>query len=679
MNEKEKLLGFLTQQAKIPYFPEEIAVMLGASDRLSDVNLLLEELCSEGTVIKSKKGRYEAAIHQNVSAGTYRHNPKGFGFVTNIDGDFFIPPDSTNGAFNGDKVLVKLQNSKKHEREGVIIRIMERANQTVTGIYESGYVLPTDSSLDMKLKLTPADKKLEGARLIVRVTDYEKLTCELLVNLGSAKETESALLAIMHNHGIPFSFPEEVTAAAEKFLDNAEAFLEGRKDYRDLLTITIDGASARDLDDAISVFKNENGYILYVHIADVSEFVRHNSILDNEAFKRGTSSYFPDRVTPMLPEALSNGICSLHPGVSRLAVTTKMEIDKNGTVVAYDISESVIKSDFRMTYDDVTELLENEGSPLWDKYKALSDLLFAAKELAEALRVHRFEKGAIDFNITEPEIIIGENGSVIDVVAEKRTISNKIIEEFMLICNKTVAEHAFWANIPFVYRVHETPDKQKIEAFKKFISLFGYTIPGKASGQRLMSLLSQIEGKGEEKAINTLLLRSMPKAIYSNECIGHFGVGASYYCHFTSPIRRYPDLVCHRIIKESINGGNIKKFLSFVDDASRQSTDREYEADMAEREADRIKICEFMEKNVGKIYDATISSVTTFGFFAELDNYVEGLVRVEDIKGDYFVYNVKTMSLVGERTKKVFRIGDKVSVRVARVDVEAGYIDFTLK
>ncbi len=678
MNEKEKLMAFMTQQAKIPYFPEEIAAMLGAEDRLSEVTLLLEELCSEGTVIKSKKGRYEAAIHQNVFVGSYRHNPKGFGFVTNIDGDFFISPDSINGAFHGDKVMVKLQSSKKHVSEGVIIRIMERANKTVTGIYEGGYVLPTDNTLDMKLKLIPADKKLEGARLIVRVTDYEKLTCELLVNLGSAKETESALLAIMHNHGIPFSFPENVTAEAEKFQDNAEAFLSERTDYRDLLTITIDGATARDLDDAISIFKNDNGYILYVHIADVSEFVRQNSLLDSEAFKRGTSSYFPDRVTPMLPEALSNGICSLHPGISRLTVTTKMEIDKNGAVTAYDVSESVIKSDFRMTYDDVTELLENEDSALWDKYKALSDMLYAAKELSDTLRVRRFEKGAIDFNITEPEIIIGENGSVIDIVAEKRTVSNKIIEEFMLICNKTVAEHAFWAKIPFVYRVHEKPDIQKIEAFKKFISLFGYTIPGKASGQRLMSLLSKIEGRGEEKAINTLLLRSMPKAIYSNECIGHFGVGAAYYCHFTSPIRRYPDLVCHRIIKESIKGGNLKKLFSFVDEASRQSTDREYETDIAEREADRIKICEYMEKNVGKIYDATISSVTTFGFFAELDNYVEGLVRVEDVKGDYYVYNDKTMSLVGERTKKVFRIGDKVTVRVAHVDVEAGYIDFTL-
>lgn len=679
MDDREKLLAFLTNQAKIPYLPEEIAVMLDAPDRLSEITTLLDEFCREGLVIKSKKGRYQAAAHQNIFTGTYRHNPKGFGFVTAQEGeDFFIPPDSTNGAFDGDKVSVKLLESKKHEREGIVCAVIERANKTVSGVYKKGFVIPTNTSIDMKLSLVPRDDRLEGSRLVVRVLDYEKQTCELVLNLGSAKDMESALLAIMHSHDIPFSFPDEVLAEAESFSDNADSYTEKRNDYRNLLTITIDGPDARDLDDAISVFKTENGFTLYVHIADVSEFVRHNSPLDREAFARGASTYFPDRVVPMLPEALSNGICSLGPGISRLAVTTKMDFDQNGTLLSYDICESVIKSDFRMTYDEVTELLENENSGLWEKYGLLSGMLPASKELAEILRERRFEKGAIDLNITEPEIIMGENGRVLDVVPEKRTISNKIIEEFMLICNKTVAEHAFWAQLPFVYRVHETPSDDKMEYFRKFISLFGYKIPGKVSGQRLMSLLSQIEGKGEEKAINTLLLRSMPKAEYKEKCIGHFGVGAPYYCHFTSPIRRYPDLVCHRIIKESIRGGNMSVFESFVSEASQFSSEREYQTESADREVTRMKICEFMKEKVGEVYEATISSVTSFGFFAELENCVEGLVRVEDIEGDYYVYDEKTLSLVGERTKKVFRIGGRVTVMVTRVDVEAGFIDFTL-
>lgn len=680
MDRKEKLLGFLANQAKVPLFPEEIAVMLGAEGQEVEILRYLDELVSEGKVIKGKKGRYEAASKKGVFCGVYRHNQKGFGFVSPDDGeDFFISDKNRGGAYTGDTVLVTEIKNSRHSREGMVQKVLKRKNETVVAIYKSGWARACDSSFDMKIKITRPSKSYEGCRVVVKITDFKKLFGEVLINLGNMAETDSSIKAIMYSHGIPEAFPPEVLSEAEGLEGEipAEEY-ERRKDLREIRTITIDGADARDLDDAVSLEKDGENFRLYVHIADVSHFVKEGSMLDEEAFKRGTSCYFPGTVYPMLPSTLSNGRCSLNPLEDRLALTTIMVIDKSGTVLSYEIAESVIKSDFRMEYGEVTKLLSNKNHEEWERYAPIKDMLFEMLSLMKILRARRFEKGSIDFNIPEPKIILDENGKVSDVVLSENTISNMIIEEFMLCCNKTLAEHAFWAQLPFAFRVHEAPDSEKIDTFRKFISLFGLKIRGKATGGRLMELLREVEGAPHGRAVNTLLLRSMAKARYSAECMGHFGLGATYYCHFTSPIRRYPDLFCHRVIKDSLCGKSMKKAAAICGDVAERSSERENAADMAERDVVRLKICEYMRQHVGKEFDATISSVTSFGFFAELENGIEGLVRVEDIKGDYYVFNEEMLQLCGERKRKVFKIGDRVRVMVAAVDMEARYIDFYL-
>ena len=680
MERKEKLLGFLTNQAKVPHLPEEIAIMLGAEGEIDEILKYLDELLREGKVLKGKKGRYEVAKRRGLYSGIYRHNPKGFGFVSPDEGeDFFISDKNSGGAYTGDVVLVSEIKEGKHSREGIVEKILERKNETVVAIYKNGWAKACDASLDMKIKITNPSKRHNGCRVAVKITDYKKPLGEVLVNLGNAGEIESRIRAIMFEHAIPEEFPSEVLSAAETIDKriSAEEYAK-RKDLRNIKTITIDGADARDLDDAISLMKNGENFCLYVHIADVAHFVKAGDAIDREAFSRGTSCYFPGSVSPMLPPVLSNGLCSLNPREEKMALTTMMVIDKNGSVLSYEISESVIKSDYRMEYSEVTGLLEDEKHPLWEKYADIKDMLFEMLKLMKILREERFQKGSIDFSIPEPKIILDENGRAEDVVLSENTISNMMIEEFMLCCNKTLAEHAFWAQIPFAYRVHEAPSGEKIEEFRKFISLFGLKIPGKATGRRLMSLLENIKGLPEERSINTLLLRSMAKARYDGENLGHFGLGAPYYCHFTSPIRRYPDLFCHRAIKESLRGGDLKEIAHICDEVSKHSSERECEAEWAERDAVRLKMCEYMEGHIGEEFDAVISSVTGFGFFAELENGIEGLVRAEDIEGDFYVFDKEHLELRGERRKGTFKIGDKVKILVASVDTEAGYIDFLL-
>jgi len=675
MNRKEKLYAFLKEQAKVPLLAEEIAIMLGAQDEIEEVLKLLEELVSEGMVIKGKKGRYEAAEKRGIYVGIYRHNARGFGFVSGEGEDFFIPEEGRGGAYNGDTVAVREKKSRKHSREGEIVQIIKRKNETVTAIYRKGFARACDISLDLKIKITNPSDSFENCRVIVKIDDFKRKDGSVLLNLGSVKEAESEIRAIMYEHKIPEKFPDDVLNSAAEIV--METDLPERVDLRDIKTVTIDGADARDLDDAISLTKDEDGnYRLYVHIADVSHFVKEGDVIDKEALQRGCSYYFPDRVVPMLPQKLSNGLCSLNPGEDKATLTTAMVINESGSVVSYEICESVIKSDHRMEYGVVTQLMENENDPLWEKYEDVRQMLYDMEKLMNILRKRRFEKGSIDFNIPEPKIIIDENGKVADVVLEKNTVSNRIIEEFMLCCNRVLAEHAFWAQMPFVYRVHEEPGAEKIEKFRKFIALFGLKIGGKATGGRMMTLLREIEGEMYERAVNTVLLRSMAKARYDAENIGHFGLGATYYCHFTSPIRRYPDLLCHRIIKESLKGKPLQKFIPITLDAAEKSSERERAAEEAERDVSRLKICEYMKNYIGEEFLATVSSITNFGFFAELDNGIEGLVRVEDIKGDYYIFEEETLSLRGERSGRRYKIGDRVKILVAGVDTAARYIDF---
>lgn len=675
MDRKEKLYAFLSEQAKVPYLAEEIAVMLGAQEEIAEVCRLLDELVLEGKVIKGKKGRYEAASKRGIYVGVYRHNVRGFGFVSGEGEDFFIPEEGRGGAFSGDKVAVIEKKSRKHSRAGEIVKIIERKNETVTAIYKKGYARACDVSLDMRIKIKEPSSEYENCRVVVKITDFDTLSGNVLINLGNVREAESEVRAIMFENNVPESFPKEVLEEANNL--NDDNITCDRQDLREIKTVTIDGADAKDLDDAISLaMDNDGNFRLYVHIADVSHFVGDDGVIDREALKRGCSCYLPGRVIPMLPERLSNGLCSLNPGEDKAALSTIMVINESGSVVSYEICESVIKSDYRLEYGTVTRLLEDENNPLWEKYKDIKDMLFNMEKLMKILRKRRFEKGSIDFNIPEPKIIFDEEGKVKEVSLSENTVSNRIIEEFMLCTNRVLAEHAFWAQMPFVYRVHEEPSAEKIERFRKFIALFGFKIGGRATGSRMMSLLERVEGAPYERAINTILLRSMAKARYDGENLGHFGLGATYYCHFTSPIRRYPDLLCHRIIKESLHGGDVQKYFAKTADAAQRSSEREQACEEAERDVTRLKICEYMKNHIGEEFFATISSVTSFGFFAELDNGIEGLVRVEDIEGDYYIFEEEKLQLHGERSGRIYKIGDRVKILVAGVDTAARYIDF---
>lgn len=673
-DKKERLLGFLENQAKIPLLADEIAAMIGAADKPDDVLSVLDELCSEGKVIKTNRGRYEAALKAGIYTGIFKGNKKGFGFVLHDDGDFHISPAHCADALSGDTVAVKQIRSGKRSREGIIVRVINRANKTLCGIYKKGKIFVT-GTVNAVFKATNASDDFEKKRVIISITDYRRKYCEVISDLGSAKSIESEMSAIMHEYEIKEEFEPDVIKCSERIAEKP-IDTENRIDLTHLKTVTIDGADARDFDDAISIEKTDSVYRLYVHIADVSYYVDENDEVDAEAMRRGTSCYFPEKVCPMLPKVLSNGICSINPHEKRAALTTCMDIDENGVLKDYSIFASVIISSHRLIYENVTEMLENEKLIYTYNCEDIKDELFAMKNLAGILRRKRFEKGSIDFNIPEPEIILDEKGATIDVLPRKHTVAHKIIEEFMLICNKTAAEHAFWAQIPFIYRVHETPDDDKIHEFLKFASLFGIKNPGKLCGKKLMDMLKSIENKPYEKIINTLLLRSMPKAFYSEKNLGHFGLGATYYCHFTSPIRRYPDLVCHRMIKKLIGGESCEKYTEFTAEAAKSSSEREQAAANAERDAVKLRICELMENNIGQTFDAIISSVTSFGFFAETRECIEGLVRLADLKDDYYVFDEKTLSLHGERSGKTFFIGEAVSVTVARVDREAKTIDF---
>ena len=449
MTKKDKLLGFLTNQAKIPYNPNEIAIMLGAENNLSELNALLSELESEGKIKKLKGGRFEAVKTRGGFCGKFRLNRKGFGAAETEEGVFFISPENRGTALPGDYVRVKLIPGAARGKEGKVVEIISRAFKTVTGLYKNGVVLSDD--VPGEIVIDEPSRTYENCRVTVKITDYENLRGTVLVNCGLFDDPESALFAIMQKHGISQSFAKCVLAEADKAADYALEY-SGRRDLTSLLTVTVDGADARDLDDAISLKEEENEYSLYVHIADVSHFVKFRGAIDKEAFLRGTSCYFPDRVCPMLPPILSNGVCSLNPGEDRLALTTAMRLSKDGKLLSHEVFESVIRSDYRLVYEDVTDMLENGNSILWEKYEKIRPMLFAMEKLAKALRKRRFESGSIDFNISEPRIIPDSNGRAVDVVAEKHTVSHKIIEEFMLICNRTLAEHACLSGIPFVRR-----------------------------------------------------------------------------------------------------------------------------------------------------------------------------------------------------------------------------------
>ncbi len=695
---KEMLVQLVHDKTYVPMKLKELAMLLSVpKEQRDELKEVLDILIAEGKIGISKKGKYGKA-EEFALVGTFSGHAKGFGFVT-IEGreqDVFIPADKTKGAMDGDKVQIVIEGESRGKRaEGAVLRILEHANKTVIGFYQKnknfGFVLPDNQKLGQDIFI-PQGKDMgavTGHKVIVRITDFgdERKKPEGVITeiLGHVNDPGVDILSIIKAYGLPEGFPDEVMTQVAGIPDEVEEEeKKNRLDLRHLQIVTIDGEDAKDLDDAISISKeNDDHYTLGVHIADVSHYVTENSPLDKEALKRGTSVYLVDRVIPMLPHKLSNGICSLNAGTDRLALSCLMEIDGKGNVIGHRIAETLIQVDRRMTYTAVNAIVTDRDPDVMEEYKDFVPMFDLMKELADILRERRKKRGSIDFDFPESKIILDEKGRPVEIKPYERNAATKIIEDFMLMANETIAEDYFWQELPFLYRTHDYPDPEKMKRLGTFINNFGYTIRtqnGEVHPKELQKLLDKIEGTPEEALISRLTLRSMKQAKYTTVCTGHFGLAANYYTHFTSPIRRYPDLQIHRIIKENLRRGlsdrRFAHYDSILPEVAVQCSSMERRADEAERETDKLKKCEYMSKRIGKEYDGVISGVTNWGLYVELPNTVEGLIRVNDLTGDYFVFDEEHMELVGEMTRKSYKLGQKIRVQVADTDKLTRTIDF---
>ncbi len=700
---KEKLLGLLNDDAYNPLKKEELANIFDIHHtEMSMFYNFLDELEEDGYITKTKKGKITTYKKLGYFVGKFIAHQKGFGFVESEDDfkrDLFIPKDEVNTAMHNDIVVAEIIKEETDEKraEGTIIKILQREVTKVVGVFEEsksfGFVVPDEKKFnkDVYIPKRYFSGAKSGDKVVCKITVYpmegRKPEGKIIEVLGKKGTKEAEILSIIKAHELPEKFPQKVIREAEDVaIEIPKEEIERRLDIRHLNIFTIDGEDAKDLDDAISIELLENSnYNLGVHIADVTHYVKEKSKLDKEALKRATSVYLVDTVIPMLPKVLSNGMCSLNPNEDKLTLSVFMEIDKNGKVVKYDIKETIINSKARMTYTEVSDILEKGDEDLKKKYANILDDFYNAQDLAKILSKRRTQRGSIDFDFPEAKIILNEDGTVNNIKHYERRISNRIIEEFMLVTNETVAEHYFWLNIPFVYRIHEVPSKEKMEELSKFIATFGYTIKGDLDDvhpKALQKIVEDIKGKKEEDVISTIMLRSLRQARYSPECSGHFGLAAKYYSHFTSPIRRYPDLQIHRIIKEQlndkINQKRIEQLTNIVDYSSTISSEKERKAELAERDVKDYYKALFMSDKIGQEFEGVVSSVTSFGMFIELDNTVEGLVRLANISDDYYIFDESTYTIIGEATKKTYKIGDTVNIRVAKVNVDLKEIDFEL-
>ena len=697
---KDMLVSLFEEKSYVPMKLKELAIFLEIPKaRREELKEVLDSLLEEGRIGISKKGRYGKA-QDFARVGIFSGHAKGFGFVT-IEGqeqDIFIPSEKTAGAMHRDKVQVVIQEeqTKGKRPEGAIVRILERANETVIGYYQKnknyGFVLPDNQKLNQDIFI-PQGKDMgavTGHKVVVRITDFggERHNPEGIITeiIGHVNDPGTDILSIIKAYGLPEEFPEEVmrqAALMPDMVDDRE--VEGRLDLRHLPTVTIDGEDAKDLDDAITISKEGDHYTLGVHIADVTHYVQEGMPLDEEAYKRGTSIYLVDRVIPMLPHKLSNGICSLNAGTDRLALSCIMEIDDKGNVLGHQIAETVINVDKRMTYTVVNAIVTDQDKTVMEEYQELVPMFCLMKELADILRAKRRQRGSIDFDFPESKIVLDNKGKPIEIKPYERNAATRIIEDFMLMANETVAEDYFWQELPFVYRTHEYPDPEKMKRLGTFINNFGYTIRtqnGEVHPKEIQKLLDKIEGTSEEALIGRLTLRSMKQAKYGTICTGHYGLAANYYTHFTSPIRRYPDLQIHRIIKENLKGGlrekRIAHYEQILPEVAVQCSVMERRADEAERETDKLKKCEYMSQHIGDIYQGVISGVTNWGLYVELPNTVEGLVHINELQGDYFIFDEEHMELVGDLTGIRYKLGQKVCVKVAGTDKITRTIDFIL-
>lgn len=701
---KERILAYMESEGYVPIKRRDMRAMLSVpqEDR-EKFESLINELIAEGRVFETKKGKLASPKDLQMATGTFIGHARGFGFVTPDAGgeDIFIPASETMGAMQKDRVLYKMLHKaeKGKKADGVIVRILERGQQRIVGTFEAGskgygFVVADDKKIAKDIFISRENTKgaVTGHKVVVEITDYgedrRNPEGKVIEILGHINDPGVDILSVIRRYELAVEFPEEVYAEIEHLgTEVAEADKKGREDLRDLLTITIDGADAKDLDDAVSLKRLGNGnFELGVHIADVSHYVRENTALDKEAYARGTSVYLVDRVIPMLPHKLSNGICSLNPHVDRLALSCLMEVNGRGEVVSHRILESIINSDYRMTYTAVREILEDGTPALLEQYAEILPMLEDMEELRQILGEKRRKRGSVNFDLPESKIILDENGKPIDIKPYEKSIATNMIEEFMLVCNETIAENSFWQEMPFMYRSHQEPDEDKLEKMEQFLRGFGYYLrkkDGEIHPRELQKVLQKAEETDEERIITRMVLRSMMQARYTAENGGHFGLAAKYYCHFTSPIRRYPDLEIHRMIKKMLHGELDEKASAYyrrkMPDWAKHCSKQERVAEDAERDTDALKKVEFMEDKVGQIYEGIISGVTNWGIYVELPNTIEGMIALSQMDDDYYEFDEKKMLVFGKRTKKSYRLGDKVVVSVAKVDRMMGTIDFVFE
>ena len=709
MNKREDIvLEFMKDKDYVPMKSKEIAMILGVPKKeYNEFKQVLDHLEQEFKIGKNRKNRYRV-IEEEFYEGTFRRNQKGFGFVkiegksdgeNGEDEEVYISKENSLNALNGDKVLIEIieEKNKVKSAEGKIKRIINREKDTVVGTFQNnrnfGFVIPDDRNFGTDIFISKSNfgKARNGHKVLVKITKYpqkgKKAEGQIVEVLGPPNQAGVDMLSLIKEYKLPSKFPEPVVEEAKKYGDRIDKKdLVNRVDLRDDIIFTIDGEDAKDLDDAVKVSKLENGnYKLDVHIADVSNYVKEGSLLDKEALLRGTSIYLLGRVIPMLPRELSNGLCSLNAGEDRLTISCTMEIDKAGNVVSSEVYKSVIKVTERMNYKDVQKILDKSDNKILKRYEKYIEDFDLMAELATILKERRLKQGYLNLEIPESKIELDIEGRAIDVHPYELYFSNEIIEQFMLTANETVAEKFYWLNSPFIYRVHEEPDIDKVKDLNKFLYNFNLKIKfanEKVYPKEFAKILDEIKGKEEERVISTFILRTLKVARYEAENKGHFGIASKYYCHFTSPIRRYPDLFIHRIISHyleedyNVDEEYVEEYRKKAEDRANASSEREKIATKVERDSEDLKKAEFMESKIGEEYEGIVSSITQFGMFVELENTVEGLIRFENLGNEYFIYDEDRKRLIGEKTNKVYKIGDKVKIRVISANKMLRQVDF---
>lgn len=736
MEEKEKLiLDFMAEESYVPMKAKEIASILSVpKTEYQNFSEVLKKLEENYKIQKNRKSKYSLVDANRYITGVFRANEKGFGFVKieGRDDEIYISKNHTKNALNGDTVLIEILESEKdssHSAEGRIIKILTRDKDTVVGVFVNsknyGFVVPDDRKLGTDIFISKKNfgKARNDSKVLVKILKYpengKNAEGKVIEVLGNINEAGVDMLSLIKDYKLPYEFPEAVVEEAKKYREeDIEKDIKGRLDLRNEEIFTIDGEDAKDLDDAVNVKKLENGnYELGVHIADVSHYVLEGSKLDKEAIIRGTSIYMLDRVIPMLPRELSNGICSLNQKKDRLTLSVIMEINNEGQVVSSEIKKSVINITRRMSYNEIATILKyvnneenantekseekientNEAKERINKLEKDLKLLKECKpyfehfkqmeELAKILKKRREKQGSLNLDIPETKIVLDKDGFAIDVKKYELSFANEIIEQFMLTANETVAETFYWLEAPFIYRVHEEPDEDKVLELNKFLYNFGYKIKGSKDNihpKAFAEVLEDIKGKEEERVVSTLILRTLKVARYESENKGHFGIASKYYCHFTSPIRRYPDLFIHRVISKylddnyNVSEETLEKYNEQATNYANQSSEREKVAQKVERDSIDIKKAEFMQDKIDEEFEGIVSSITSFGMFVELESTVEGLIRFEHLGDEYFIYDENRKTLTGEKTKTTYKIGDKVKIRVIHADKITRQIDFEI-